>query len=145
MKANIIPVWKGTVEGGKIRLRNPKDFAAYVAKLEGLPIDLVCRKEKDTRSLKQNAYYHGVLVEMIAEEMGLDHDLTHHFLKDKFNAIIVNILGKEVRVARSTAQLSRIRFTDFIESIRVWAASQLNLNIPDPNEVVIDYEWGGEK
>ena len=24
MKANIIPVWKGTVEGGKIRLRNPK-------------------------------------------------------------------------------------------------------------------------
>lgn len=144
MKSNLVPIWRATVEGGKLRLRNPKEFAIYVAKLEGQDLDFVIRRPKDIRSLNQNAYYHGVVVQLIAEELGYDHDDCHELLKLKFNSKIINVLGKEVTVAKSTARLSRKGFTDFIEAIRVWAASNLNLSIPDPNEVEIDYEWDNE-
>ena len=58
MKHIQIPIWKATIQGGKLKLRNPKEFTAYMAGLEGKEVNLVVEKFKFKRTRKQNNSIH---------------------------------------------------------------------------------------
>jgi hypothetical protein len=88
--------------------------------------------KKNRRSLSQNAYYWSAVV----------HDLTleetHDFLKGRFNAkeIINTDTGEVISVPRSTTELNKTQFGEYIEKIQQFSIEYLGVNIPSPNEQV---------
>lgn len=84
-----------------------------------------------TRSNQQNRYYWGVVIETLAEEIGLTPEETHEALKHKF---LTPIEKKGYKLYPTTTQLLTTEFNTYIEKIQRWAAQDLSIVIPDPNE-----------
>lgn len=89
-------------------------------------------KERKQRSLEQNAYYHGVVLDILSKDIGYDHDEMHDALRYKFLQY-ENVAG--LKTILSTTQLSTKEFEVFLERIRRWAAMDMGIFIPKPNEV----------
>lgn len=120
--------------------------------LEELPEDkswrVVIEQMKSTRSLRANAYYWGVVVEMISQATGYEPEEVHEYLcgarwgwNDKRRPKTPrNAEGIESVPVRTTTTdehgkrsvLSIIQFEDFVEFARRFASMKLNLVIPDP-------------
>jgi hypothetical protein len=91
-------------------------------------------KERKQRSLEQNAYYHGVVLDILSDEIGYDHDEMHDALRYKFLQY-ENVKG--LKTILSTTQLTTKEFEVFLSRIRRWAAMDMGIFIPKPNEVEI--------
>ena len=125
------PIFQATVSNnGTFKLEKPLAFHEYVAEFSGQRLEIVIRKPKTSRSTLQNSYYFGVVVELLANELGYDKDEIHEILKYKF--LQSNAMG--MPYVKSTTKLSTGEFEEYLEKIRRWAAEFLHINIPDPNE-----------
>jgi hypothetical protein len=96
-----------------------------------------------TRSLKQNDYYHGVVIPMVRSglyDVGYELRPTgvHEFLKYLLldDEIIDEITWTYTTKEGSTKELTTKEFSEFISKIQQWAAEYLNIYIPDPNEIL---------
>jgi hypothetical protein len=130
-----------------------RDIERVVHALEELADDKTWRvsieEEKSKRSSDQNAYYWGVVVEMMSQETGYEPEEIHEYLcgarwgwKDKrVPKTPRNPEGIESVPVRTTTMnedgkrsvLKIMEFSDFVEFARRFAAKKLNLFIPDPN------------
>jgi len=97
---------------------------------------VIIKEDADIRSLRQNAYYHGVLVKRLAHFCGYEHDEMHEALKWKF----LQKPEAPIPTVRSTTTLTTKEFKAYNESIKRWAAQEFDLYLPDPNEVET-YVW----
>ena len=123
------------VEDGKLIFFDPEKFRRLLESLSG-PIELVFRKVKSPRSSQQNRYYWGVIVKILADELGYSPEDVHFALRMRFLAPPEGQKGKESLVLpKSTTALSTKEFEGYQEEIRRWAAEFLGISIPDPNEV----------
>ena len=100
------------------------------------------------RSLPQNAYYWAVVVPMVLD--GLrgagwgeikppedDHDiLKYRFLTTRMR----NQDGVVLERIKSTSELSKSEFNEYLEQIAQWAAEWLGIAIPEPNQQLSLYE-----
>lgn len=133
------PVFTGTIEKGKLKLDQPYKYAVRIAGLEGKKIELILRQQKSQRSLNQNAYYWGVVIEILKTYLeGMTGDEIHDALKIKFASR--HDAGTGLTIVESTAKMNTKRFNEYFETIQRWAAEFLNCQIPAPNE--IDYQDG---
>jgi hypothetical protein len=133
MTRHLAPVFAGHVdERGRLRLDAADAFRRTLRTLAGAAIELVVRRQRATRSDAQNKYYWAVVVGLLAEHCGYAPDEMHEALKWKF-------LRREAESAlptvRSTTSLDTAAFEDFLAGVRAWAATDLGVNIPLPNEV----------
>ena len=126
----MIPIFTGFVDNGGLRFDRRKVVDDYMCTLIGQRVEVIIRKPKTSRSTLQNSYYFGVVVEILAKELGYDKDEIHEILKYKF--LQSNAMG--MPYVKSTTKLSTGEFEDYLEKIRRWAAEFLNINIPLPNE-----------
>ena len=94
-------------------------------------IELTIDKVKSTRSNQQNKYYWSGVVSILSTELGYSKDEIHDLLKYKFLKRTVIIGDSEETIMKSTTELTKSEFMDFIADIQLWAA-ELNINIPDP-------------
>lgn len=159
-----IPKFSVQLRSGKFELSDPRSktgmdqFKAYFATLPDGWYYLILHPETKDRSLKENAYYWGVVIAILFESTGwfLTGDDWHEFLKQKFNSKffrcelkyqdsgkpILDEAGHpmiaEVTVPQSTASLSTVEFEDYLSKIRTWASLEHQIYIPLPNEVVTD-------
>jgi hypothetical protein len=124
------PVFRGTVEKGRLSLEYPGAFKALLARLEGKQISLRLTKHHHSRSLSQNAYYWGVVVPLLAESCGYEDEEMHDALKHQFLRDRANEKGGLVLV-KSSAALNTAEFTEYIEQCRRLAA-EMGVMIPDP-------------
>lgn len=130
------PVFFGSVsEEGKLILGNPEGFSKYLLTLAGKEIQVIVRKFEKTRSNEANRYYWGVVVDMIAEAMGILKDEAHDFGKSLFLKEGLEVNGKRYELIRSTANLPTSEFWSYIDKLKMWASSELQIYIPEPNEV----------
>lgn len=86
---------------------------------EGDHVTLEIHSRKPKRTEQQNRYYWGVYLPLIAHETG-EHDLDalHELFKGKFlTEGIVEVLGQKVRKKKSTTELGRGEFSEFIMNI----------------------------
>lgn len=133
---NIAPIFKAKIKKGTLVLKKKKVFDIYLTGLEGKEVDVIIKRPKKHRSLKQNSYYWGVVIALISKEMGeIEPEETHDFLRNKFLKEGIDIKGKRYEIIRGTSSLSTKEFEEYVEKCRVWANQSLNLNIPLPNEV----------
>jgi len=108
----------------------------FCLKNEGKTVYIIFSKKKPPRTLLQNAYYHGVVVKMIADEIGDDYVSVHEDLKAKFcpEVTMRDIEDGREYKDKSTTRLNTKEFGMYIERCRAFAASFYNINIPDPDQ-----------
>lgn len=140
----------GRIVNGEIVPLEEMLYRNELQRLSGREVEIVIIP-RPKRSLNQNAYYWGTIVYMIWTELkgrGLQaSDLSertgnllrndvHDYLRSMFAAREkFNILTEEVDIELiSTKDMTSIEFTNYVELIRQWAAEELGLAIPDPNE-----------
>jgi len=129
----VTPVFYGQVKKGRVVLDRPDQYLVHVASLEGKLIELTLQKERHIRTLNQNRYYWGVVVEILANHFGYDKDEMHEALKFKF---LKRHEDSALPTVGSTAKLSTVEFGDYIDTVVRWAASEYRVVIPEANEVI---------
>ena len=125
------PIFYGNVKGGKLKLDNPQSYLVELSNLEGQRIELTIIKERHTRSLSQNKYYWGVVIEILSSYFGYDKEEMHEALKFLFLKKHEDTL---VTVG-STAKLSTVGFTEYIDNVIRWAATEYQVVIPSADGV----------
>ncbi len=128
----MIPIFRGIVKGGKLKLGNPQGYLVELSKLEGKHIELTIQKERNTRTLNQNSYYWGVIIEILSDYTGYDKDEVHEALKFKF---LKKYEDTNLVTVGSTAKLSTAEFADYIDGIIRWAATEYQIVIPSADGV----------
>lgn len=78
-------------------------------------------KKISTRSLEENAYYHGVVVKDISIFKDWDADKAHQWVKDTFGI-------------ESTASLSTLDFENLMNNVRNHCEFYWKCHIPLPNK-----------
>ena len=130
---------RGTVINGKFRPYDKERFIAEFKSLEGKRIEVIVRPESRQRSNPQNKYYWGVVLKILSNETGYEPDELHLIFKDLFLKEYAEINKEDKRIVipylKSTTELSTQEFEDYLTRIKRWAAIELNIYIPEPNEV----------
>lgn len=126
------PIYQATYRNGRLTIANRTGFSAYLSTFNGLPFELIARKPRKARTTNQNSYYWGVVLAIISKETGHTADELHDAFKLKF---ITRFNDRGLEFVQSTTELSTTGMMDYIENVRRFAAMELNIVIPDPNEV----------
>lgn len=98
-----------------------------------VPVRITIEPWSDSRSLKQNAYYWSVVLELLSEETGFTPVEVHEALKAKFLPSRTAPWKDLPIPSRSTTDLTTKEFEEYMAQVRTWAA-QLGVLIPLPNE-----------
>jgi hypothetical protein len=132
------PVFNASVENGTLRFADGEKqrMAQYVRSLKG-DVSVTVKKRTKPRSSHQNRYYWGVVVAMLSEYTGYEHEEMHDALKLLFLRKPAHAPGLPDTL-RSTSDLSTKEFEDYLERVRRWADIELSIIIPLPNEIEHD-------
>ena len=121
-------------------IANPKTVRKFFEQHNPGRYSLVS-KSANTRSLPQNAYFHGPMLDYVfngLRDIGFDDVRTKEdaklvvkylFLKKQIGSTET---GEVIEIIRDTASLTKEEFNLFIEEVQRWAAMFLNVVIPDP-------------
>ena len=129
------------VKGGKLLIRNRRAFDEQIALLrEGWELEVLVKRQRATRSQQANRYYWGVVVEMLHEHTGYTPEEVHELLKMRFipkRLAVCNgngVVQDEFVLGGSTREMDTEEFGAYVEEICQWAAQDLDLIIPDPEQ-----------
>ena len=74
-------------------------------------------------------------MKLLSDELGYLPDEMHEVMKQKFlNVRDVKVGTVKYQIPESTTKLTTTDFEDYVSKIRIWAAKDLNVMIPLPNE-----------
>jgi len=132
----MIPILYGKVRDGKLKLDAPQNYLVELSKLEGQRIELTIRKERHVRSLSQNKYYWGVIIEILSSHFGYDKEEMHEELKRKFNPKPSKI-DYDKTYGASTTKMSITEFGEYLEQIITWASVEYQIVIPSADGIEI--------
>ena len=139
--SDLSPVFFTRIENGTFTTRLVRQA---IAALEGQVVEVMIRKRRSYRTHPQNAYFHGVVLRLISDEMrkrgatgqwgGPMTDLeVKELLKAKFliTTVLVNPeTGEYLERVRGSSELTKSDMSDFIQECIVWAQEHLGLAIP---------------
>lgn len=101
---------------------------------------LVRIEKANKRSHNQNAYYWGVVCQLVYEglkDLGFDNirnkDDAHEVMKNLFLKTKEQIGEVTIETVRSTKDLTRTEFMDYLQHIEMWASDYLSISIPPPS------------
>lgn len=121
-------------------LRDPGVLQNCIRFLQALNPDVIwdvrIKPYKKDRTLAQNRIY-WEWITIIGAETGYDKDDLHEALAGKFLApsIARNVLGEMVQRRASTAKLKVGEFTAYLEAIERFAAADLGIILPRPEDL----------
>lgn len=127
-------------EVGTLRMDAPVVYEQALRALAGRPVEVTVRRKGWKRSDRQNAWYWGQILELLSEHTGYTPDELHEYCKSRFipkklaicdgNGIVVD----ERVVGGSTTRLNTVEMADYCEAIRRFAAEDVGVVIPDPDQ-----------
>ena len=131
----------GEVRGGKLRIRDRATFDESLRTLrDGLQVEVEITRLLATRSPQQNKYYWGVVIQSLCDLSGYAPQEMHDICKLQFipkHLGVTRATGDvvaEFTLGGSTRTLTTIEFQNYCEQIKQWAAAELDVYIPDPDE-----------
>jgi hypothetical protein len=100
--------------------------------------EVTIKKFRNKRSLKENNYYWGVVVNTLANEFGYFPEEMHQVLGRMFLQYEKpnRITGEVELLAKSTTELTTLEAEEYYEKIRIWALSEYSIFIPLPNQII---------
>lgn len=129
------------VYNGKLSGYASETLRRFVETMEGKNVEVIVKKKRAKRSDAQNRFYWGVVIPIIHDafkELGhrLNPEEVHFFLKQKFNyQTLCNADGEMVgEIPKSTAELNKLEFMEYVDKISQWATEMLNVTIPEPHK-----------
>lgn len=130
------------IDGGKFPIWLWDEAQNYVQAYDGKSVCFTIKVQRKKRSVNLNAFYWGFIVTPICQALRdfgnmVDQEETHEFLKEhvgKLNQIIVLPSGEWFSAPGSTKKMTGSEMVKYIEIIRAWAAENLDLSLPFPNE-----------
>lgn len=139
----IASTFRGRVSAeGKLVLNDDakRRLKVWMGSLAGEDVDFVIRKYRANRSTAQNAWVWGVAYPLIAEHVGYDRheidDLHYALVAKCFGTHVDERLGTDVPNARSS-KLTTKQFSDYMEWLVRFAAQELGVVIPLPDEAEV--------
>ena len=139
-----------TSDGARLMLseQQRKIVGGYMQRHRGQSVRMVLSQPTKGRSNNQNRYMWGVVYEYLAAETGHTTEEMHEWCKWKFLPRVPIVVKhplptsapddmkeeETVYIPKSTRSLSTIEMEEYLEHIRAFAASELNVNIPLPHE-----------
>lgn len=122
----------------KFKVTKPQDKRAVMAYLDKLPegktYNVTIVRHRERRTMDQNRLL-WLWVNCISDETGQDKDDLHEYFKQKFLGFDTKTLwGVQVFKSVSTASLDTLQFTQYLERIRAFAAAELGIELPDPQD-----------
>jgi len=128
---------------GKFK-RNINQIVEAVSSFEGKDCMFTIEPVKNKRSNQQNRYYHGVIIPIVKKclkDAGyiMSNEDVHDLLKMKFlrETLFVNEdTGDITERTKSTTELSKSAFMDYVAEIRQFTLEYFNTDIPEPNEEI---------
>jgi hypothetical protein len=129
----VTPIFTGTVRQNRLVINETEKWRVHLAGLEGKAVEVVVRRWRSKRSLAQNRFYWGIVIEILGDHFGYTKDEMHEALKFKF---LRTHEEEGLPTVRSTTTLNTKEFIDYIERIQRWAATDYQIYVPDPNEAV---------
>lgn len=126
-------------EQGQLRPADVVAWRSYLARQRGRDVWVTVVRQQHPRSMSQNSYYWGVVVDSIAAHIGESSEETHALLKEKFlpRRSVELLDGKRLEMPPSTRQLTVEGFAAYVDHIKAWAAQWLGLYIPEPGQVEV--------
>lgn len=123
------------IKDGKMQRNTALQIANDIKHFEGKRIHLTIEKLKSKRSTQQNKFY-WVLVTILANEIGYDKMEMHDLIKFKFlrTEKVFEKTGEIFEYLKSTTELNKTDFADFIGSLQRWSAETFNVILPDPGQ-----------
>jgi hypothetical protein len=92
--------------------------------------------EKKLRSVEQNNYYWGVVLDILADHFGYIGPGEKEDLHNEMRSMFLVRIGKLGQpVVESTTRISTELFEKYLEAVRTWALQEHQCKIPMPNEV----------
>lgn len=91
------------------------------------------------RTLEQNSFLHAVPLKMISEHTGIEiDDIKAYLMGRAFGTKDVELAGETIsRPMKGTSDLNTEQFAWFLDFIEAWAAQELGMIIPKPNEELV--------
>lgn len=103
-------------------------FREHLKQHDGSVYEIYLRENK--RTLSQNRYYWAWL-EHVEQETGNDaSELNEYFKRAHLPPKFITVLGKEIKVPRSTTELSKTEFSDFLDK----CSAECGVPLLDPAE-----------
>lgn len=131
-----VPTFHGVVtKAGRLELLDVERVRrrVYLLGIAGKEVEIVIKVHRERRSTKQNRYYFGVVVPMMAEHCGYEKAEMHELLAMKFLRIEDDqITGSPRR--KHTPETETVEFAAYVDAC-IRLAAELDLVIPEPNEV----------
>lgn len=113
------------------------DLAADLNRWNGeKPIRIQITEPKASRSLDQNKLY-WKWISILADTIGEENEVVHDALRLKFLTVRISKIDNRA-VASSTTKLNTKEMSEYMEKIKAWAQSFLNITLPLPEDLV-DY------
>jgi hypothetical protein len=128
-KALSITTW---ISKGDLNLTEPQKLSIKEwldGRDEQITVKFSCSSKKG-RSLNQNNYYYGVIIQLIVDFTGEDASVVHEYLKWQF----LRDDSTPISRTKSTTNLSTVEAEDYYMKCRRWAFDTFGIFIPIPNE-----------
>jgi len=132
MATKIYPNFFGEIKNGEIIWEKPQQRDYYLKSLGTRKIVELLKPPRKPRSNNQNSYYWGVILELISQETGMTPDESHEAMKLLF---LKKRVSEKLWTIRSTSTLNTLEFEEYLENVKRFASLELNIIIPDPNEL----------
>lgn len=133
--------YTGYVKDGVLHIRNRKQLERECARFDGKDVEITICKKRRTRSIPLNRYWWGVVVHLIRErfeELGNEcsKEDVHEFLKLRYHykEFVDEKTGEVIKLPLTTTRMTNTEFMELIEKVKEFAASVLDIYIPEPNE-----------
>jgi hypothetical protein len=135
------PKFKASVKDGKLIHYSLDRLKQWYKKYEGQDVAITIEKWSSIRTIQQNAYLHGVVFKLIADETGMTLKEAKDSTKLKlgfYENPNITIDGNDIYILKETSKLSKKEFGEFVDMAREFAQQDLNIFIPAPDEVDLD-------
>ena len=132
-------------DAGHFSLDRKREFLEGLKAFAGDEVIVSVTKRYGKRSLAQNSWLWGVALPLIAEHCWYDHHeherLHYDLLAVRFGTETINptLPGATARIvpAKTSSQLTKAEFSDYIDWLVRYAATDLGVVVPLPNEVPV--------
>lgn len=129
--------FSGRVERKRLDADVRCHIADYIATFDGLEIDVIVRKHRKQRTLKQNAYWHAEPFLKLAKAFGCSVDHAKLVTMGTFWGW-EKVQGHDVPVKAHTSDMTVEEGTLFLDWLIPWAAEEHGVQILLPDE------WKGD-
>ena len=113
------------------------EFRQYIKSLSDGRYYVTVSSKRPSRTNLQNRYYWSVVVKTLSDELGYTPEEMHDVLRYKFlGTSQVEFSSEKITRINSTTKLNTTEMEDYMSQIRMWASSEMNIQIPLPNETL---------